>query len=69
MGIAETGIAGPAGGGDGRPVGLFWVAVSTEKETTSRRFEFGSDRAGSQESVAEAALNLALEVVAGLSGN
>ena len=69
VGIAETGIAGPAGGANERPVGLFWIAVSTESGTISRRFDFRRDRIGNQRAAAEAALILAIEVVAGMPGN
>ena len=68
VGIAETGIADPTGGGVIRPVGLFWIAVSTEKGTTSSQFVFGSDRAGNHRAAAEAALNLTIEVVRELPG-
>jgi PncC family amidohydrolase len=59
--IAETGIAGPAGGGADRSVGLFWIAVSTEIGTAARRFVFPYDRNGNRRACAEAALRLALE--------
>jgi len=63
IGIAETGIAGPGGGNDTRPVGSSWVAVSTDDGAVCREFVFEGDRVANQESVAEAALRLAIEVV------
>ena len=65
IGIAESGIAGPGGGSDGRPVGSFWVAASTFDGVVCREFVFEGDRVANQESVAEATLGLAVQVVGG----
>ncbi len=58
IGLAETGIAGPGGGSDERPVGLFYVAIADGKNVTSRRFEFKDDRSGNRLACAEAALRV-----------
>ncbi len=42
--IATSGIAGPDGGTDDKPVGTVWIAVASEKEVRSRRFQFGNNR-------------------------
>lgn len=44
VGISVTGIAGPKGGSENKPVGLVYIAVSTEKKTEARRFKFDGDR-------------------------
>ena len=58
IGLAETGIAGPGGGSEGRPAGLFYIAIADGKHVTSRRFEFKDDRGGNRLACAEAALRL-----------
>lgn len=57
LGLAETGIAGPTGGADERPVGLFWIAVAGP-DVRGERFVFEHDRAGNHRACAEAALRM-----------
>lgn len=42
--IAVSGIAGPGGGSDEKPVGTVWVAVSSAGKTLTRRFNFPGRR-------------------------
>lgn len=58
-----TGIAGPDGGSEAKPVGLTYVAVADEQGVDVRRFQWGGDRAANKRSSAEAVLELLVERV------
>jgi len=44
MGVGITGIAGPSGGNDEKPVGLVFVALADERGTQVREFHFPGQR-------------------------
>ena len=63
IGISTTGIAGPTGGSKEKPVGLVFIAVSTERNTVVKKFNFSGDRSQNKESTCNAALDMLLNVL------
>jgi nicotinamide-nucleotide amidase len=56
FGIAVTGIAGPDGGTEDKPVGTVYVALSSDGHTMAKRFNFSGDREEVRERAKQAAL-------------
>ncbi len=56
--IAVSGIAGPSGGTDEKPVGTTWVAIATPEKTFAKRFRFGEHRGRNIRRAALAAMNM-----------
>jgi nicotinamide-nucleotide amidase len=62
--VAVTGIAGPGGGSEKKPVGLVYVAVSSELATVVIEHRFGDiGRDGIRRATVSAALDLVLQVL------
>ncbi len=63
IGIATTGIAGPGGATQTKPVGLAWVAASDGRRTLSREHQWHGDRHSNRTASVEAAIQLTLELL------
>lgn len=60
--VAVTGIAGPDGGSEGKPVGLVWFGLAAEGTPTTTEYQvFKGDRVAVRRQATEKALALLLE--------
>lgn len=64
VGIATTGIAGPAGGTDEKPVGLVYFGIYINGKVITKKYVFNGDRQGVRERATRTILNdLRLELL------
>jgi len=63
IGLATTGIAGPTGGTKDKPIGLVYIAVSTQQKILVKRFLFSGTRLQIKDHTCTAALSLLLETL------
>ena len=61
--LSVTGIAGPSGGTEEKPVGLVFMGVSTAADTFSNKFQFGNERWVNKQRAAQAGLDLVRRVL------
>jgi nicotinamide-nucleotide amidase len=59
FGVGVTGIAGPGGGSEEKPVGLVYIALADDTQTTARKFVFPGDR----QFIRTLSVNAALDMV------
>ena len=63
IGISSTGIAGPMGGTDEKPVGLVYIGISTTQSTQVHRFHFTGNRIENKYQTAKQALHLIYDIL------
>ncbi len=67
VGLASTGIAGPTGGSETKPVGLVYVAVADDQGEVCEEYRYRSDRESVKMLTANAGLNLLRRRLQGLA--
>lgn len=63
--ISTTGIAGPKGGSEEKPVGTVWISVATKENVVAKQYNFGTNREHNIQMSIFAALNLLRNVLLG----
>ena len=56
MAVSITGVAGPDGGSDEKPIGLTYLGLASAAGVEVRRLQLSGDRVGNREAAARAAL-------------
>lgn len=56
--ISTTGIAGPSGGSEAKPVGTAWIAIATPEGVVSKKYSFGEQRTAIIQRATLTALNM-----------
>jgi PncC family amidohydrolase len=66
IGLSDTGVAGPAGATPEKPVGLFYIGISSDIGTSVAEHTFDGERLENKRSAAEMALTMLKEHLAQL---
>ncbi len=61
--VAVTGVAGPGGGSDDKPVGTVWIAVASSEQMIAKRYQFEGDRQAVRGATMQTAIELLLDLV------
>lgn len=61
IGLSVSGIAGPEGGTQEKPVGTVWIGLSTPKLDNAEMFLFSGDRQSIKEQAAQSAIEIVIQ--------
>jgi nicotinamide-nucleotide amidase len=61
--VATSGIAGPDGGTDEKPVGLVWISVASSERLIAEKFHFGNQRDTNIQKASLTALNMLRKLI------
>ena len=61
LAVSITGVAGPDGGSDEKPVGLTYIGLASGADVEVRRLQLSGDRGGNREAATRAALEWLIE--------
>ncbi len=67
LGVAVTGIMGPNGGTEEKPVGTVFIGICDEKLCTAKEYHFGNDRMLNKDRTSQAALDMLRKHLLGIS--
>ncbi|MEO8233375.1 MAG: competence/damage-inducible protein A [Ignavibacteriota bacterium] len=67
IGISLTGIMGPTGGTDDKPVGTVFIGYCDDKVCTAKKFQFGEDRILNKNRATQAALEMIRRSLLGIA--
>ena len=65
IGVSVSGIAGPGGGTDEKPVGTTWIGLAANDGEWARLFHFSGNRTQNKQAAADAALQFLLDYLEG----
>ncbi|MBI1932877.1 MAG: competence/damage-inducible protein A [Ignavibacteriales bacterium] len=67
IGLAVTGIMGPTGATENKPVGLVYIGICDDKVCTAKEFRFGDNRLLNKDRTSQAALEMLRRNLLGIS--
>jgi nicotinamide-nucleotide amidase len=66
IGLSITGILGPTGATESKPVGLVFIGICDDKVCYARKFQFGDDRIINKDRASQAALDMLRRHILGI---
>ena len=67
IGLAVTGILGPTGATEDKPIGLVFIGICNDQVCTAKQFNFGNGRLRNKERTSQAALEMLRRNLLGIS--